>query len=178
MSNHLEDLTAEWLEYNGYFVRKSVLVGKRDKGGFEGELDVVGLHPQTRHLIHIECSLDADPWAKRELRFSGKFDRGRRYIMPLFDGLDLDVVPDQIALLQFGGGGRNSIGGGRIVWVRDFIQEILSVLSTRSPDKMAVPSTLPLVRTMQLAAQAVRKSPAQTTLLPPTVSQLQSKSTK
>ena len=44
MSNHLEDLTAEWLEFNGYFVRKSVLVGRRDKGGWEGELDVVAVH--------------------------------------------------------------------------------------------------------------------------------------
>lgn len=45
VANHLEDLTAEWLEFNGYFVRKSDPVGKRDQGGWEGELDVVAVHP-------------------------------------------------------------------------------------------------------------------------------------
>ena len=112
MSNHLEDLTAEWLEYRGYFVRKSVLVGKRAKGGFEGELDVVGFNPVTRHLLHVECSLDADPWVKREMRFSLKFERGRKYVPNLFVSLGIDVMPDQVALMQFGGGGRTELGGG------------------------------------------------------------------
>ena len=166
MANHLEDLTAEWLEFNGYFVRKSVLVGKRDKGGFEGELDVVAVHPQTRHLLHVECSLDADPWAKRELRFQGKFERGRKYIAPQYDGLDLHAEPDQVALLQLGGGSRTHVGGGRIVWVADLVSDILAALRTRSPEKMAVPSTLPLVRTMQLAAQPTRSRKLAGGLLP------------
>ena len=157
MSNHLEDLTAEWLEYNGYFVRKSVLVGKRERGGFEGELDVVAVHPQTKHLLHVVCSLDADPWAKREVRFAGKFDRGRRFIASLCGGLEIASEPDQVALLQFGGGERTQVGGGRIVWVVDLVADMMSVLKTRSPAKMAVPSTLPLLRTMQLAAQPVRR---------------------
>jgi len=166
LSNHLEDLTAEWLEYNGYFVRQSVLVGRREKGGFEGELDVVGVHPQTKHLVHIECSLDADAWAKREARFTGKFERGRRYIGPLFDGLELDAEPDQVALLQFGGGDRSHLGGGRIVWVSDFVQEMMTTLRLRSPQSMAVPSTFPLLRTLQLAAQPVQKRTVFSQLLP------------
>lgn len=157
MANHLEDLTAEWLEFNGYFVRKSVLVGRRDKGGWEGELDVVAVHPTTKHLLHIECSLDAHTWDIREKRFTGKFDRGRRYIGDLFAGLDIDAEPDQVALLYLGGGERTHVGGGRIVWLPDFVADILSELSTRRLDKMAVPSTLPLLRTMQLAAQPSRK---------------------
>lgn len=31
--NYLESLVAEWLEYRGYFVRRNVKVGKRQKGG-------------------------------------------------------------------------------------------------------------------------------------------------
>jgi len=166
VSNHLEDLTAEWLEFNGYFVRKSVLVGKRDKGGHEGELDVVAVHPHTKHLLHIECSLDADTWETRERRFTAKFERGRRHIASLFGGLDINADPDQVALLQLGGGPRTHVGGGRIVWVADFIADILAGLSTRSPDKMAVPSTLPLIRTMQLAAQPSRKRKLAASLLP------------
>ena len=152
MSNHLEQLTAEWLEHCGYFVRQSVLVGKRDKGGFEGELDIVALNPVTRHLLHVECSLDADPWEKRETRFTAKFERGRRHVPSLFAGLHLPAHLDQVALLQFGGGDRPELGGGRLIWVADFIAEVVQALRARRPDKAAVPSTLPLLRTLQLAA--------------------------
>lgn len=99
MPNHLEQLTAEWLEHCGYFVRQSVLVGKREKGGFEGELDIVALNPVSRHLLHVECSLDADPWERREARFTGNFERGRRYVPFLFAGLDLPPDLDQVTLL-------------------------------------------------------------------------------
>jgi hypothetical protein len=58
--NHLEQLVGEWLQYRGYFVRMSVQVGPRLKGGFEGELDVIGLHFADQHLVHVECSLDAE----------------------------------------------------------------------------------------------------------------------
>ncbi|MEZ5693236.1 MAG: hypothetical protein R3D99_05235 [Altererythrobacter sp.] len=167
----MEDLTAEWLEFNGYFVRKSVLVGRRANGGFDGELDVVAVHPLTRHLIHVECSLDADPWARREERFAAKFERGRKHIAALFDGLELERAPDQIALLQFGGGTRTHIGGSRIVWVADFVQDMMSELSLRSPDKRAVPSTFPLLRTLQLAAQPYKKRKLDNRLLETSIEQ-------
>jgi hypothetical protein len=56
--NHLETLTAEWLNYNGYFVRTAVRVGKRSLGGYVGELDVVAFHPALLHFLHVECSVD------------------------------------------------------------------------------------------------------------------------
>lgn len=166
MSNHLEDLVAQWLEFNGYFVRTSVLVGKREKGGFEGELDVIAFHPASRHLIHVECSLDADPWDRRTERFTKKFNRGKLYIKPLFHGLEIDSEVDQVALLQFGGGDRSELGGGRVIWVRDFISDVLTFLAKRSPDKQAVPSTLPLLRTLQLAAQPPKPRKSKSVLIP------------
>jgi hypothetical protein len=39
--NHLEALVAEWYEVRGYFVRRNVQVGKRPKGGYECEFDIV-----------------------------------------------------------------------------------------------------------------------------------------
>ena len=157
MSNHLEDLTAEWLEYNGYFVRKSVLVGRLPKGGYEGELDVVAYHPARQRLIHVECSLDANPWGVRENRFASKFERGRRFIGDVFGSLSEHLVPDQVALLQLRGGDRNIVGTGRIVCVRDLISDIFDRLASLNPDRNAVPSTLPMLRSMQLAAQPHRK---------------------
>jgi hypothetical protein len=63
--NHLEELTKQWLEYNGYFCRTTVRVAKRAKGGWDGELDVVAFHPDRDHFLHVECSLDAWSWDKR-----------------------------------------------------------------------------------------------------------------
>jgi hypothetical protein len=99
--NFLEELVAEWYEFRGYFVRRNVLVGRRAKGGYECELDVVAFHPGSKHLVHIEPSMDAQSWAKRDERFRKKFAAGRRHIPELFSGLELPEAFDQIALLGF-----------------------------------------------------------------------------
>ena len=57
MSNYLEQLVAEWYEYQGYFIRRNVMVGKLPGGGYEGELDIVAFHPEKKHLLHIEPTL-------------------------------------------------------------------------------------------------------------------------
>ena len=44
--NFLEQLTAEWFEYRGYFVRRNIKVGKRQKGRHDCELDVNQPAPQ------------------------------------------------------------------------------------------------------------------------------------
>jgi hypothetical protein len=87
-ANHLEQLVAEWYEYQGYFIRRNIKVGRRSKGGYEGELDIVAFHPERQHLVHIETSLDAKSWEKREERFSKKFEAGRRYIPSLLEAVE------------------------------------------------------------------------------------------
>lgn len=164
--NHLEQLTAEWLEYRGYFVRQSVLVGPREKGGYEGELDIVAVNPTTRHLIHVECSLDANSWETREQKFAAKFERGQRHVPSLFAGLDLPNELDQVGLFLMAGGVRSEIGGGRVVRVADFICEITSYLKKYRPEKSAVPSGLPLLRTLQLAAHFGAPQTAFASLIP------------
>lgn len=159
--NHLEQLVSEWLQYNGYFVRVSVQVGARAKGGFEGELDVVALNPVTQHLLHVECSLDALSAEKREERFVGKFERGRKYIKDAFKGIELPEVLEQVLVLQFASGNVRSIGGVRLVTVREFVREMYEGLKGTSPSSKAVPSNLPLLRTIQLAADAARTAPSE-----------------
>jgi hypothetical protein len=155
--NHLEQLVAEWLQYNGYFVRVSVQVGARSKGGFEGELDVVGIHVVRQHLIHVECSLDALSRAAREIKFNAKFERGRRFIKDVFKGMTLPDEPEQVVVLQFPNAGVRTVGGVRLVSVRELVHEILEGLKGTSPISGAVPSNLPLLRTLQLAADATAK---------------------
>ena len=145
--NHLEQLVSEWLQYNGYFVRSSVLVGRRPKGGFEGELDVVGIHMGRDHLIHVECSLDANSKEKREQRFSDKFARGRKFINEVFVGLTVDADKlDSVAILQFPNKDVSRLGGGRLLHTRDLIHEIFHGLADKSPSSGAVPANLPLLR--------------------------------
>lgn len=148
--NHLEQLVGEWFEYNGYFVRRNVLVGRRPNGGYDCELDVVAFNPRTRHLVHAEPSLDADSWAKRERRFQHKFKTGRDHIPELLHGYDVPIEIDQIALFLFGSkANHNSIGGGRLVLVSELYQEITLGLRGKSVKSNAVPEQFPLLRTIQ-----------------------------
>ena len=164
--NHLEQLVAEWLQYNRYFVRTSVLVGPRPRGGFQGELDVVGIHLGRNHLIHVECSLDADSIATREKRFGDKFARGRKFITEVFAGLPVDAAKlDPVAVLQFPNKGLSQLGGGRLLHTRDLVHEIFEGLAGKSPASGAVPANLPLLRTLQLAADAHTARPGANRLI-------------
>lgn len=144
--NHLEQLVSEWLQYRGYFVRTSVQVGPRPNGGFEGELDVVGVHLGQQRLIHVECSLDALSMAQREERFALKFERGRRFIQKVFDGFTLPTTLEQVAVLQFPNTSVHAFGAARIISVRDLVHEIYAGLANTTPASGAVPVTLPLLR--------------------------------
>ena len=152
--NHLEQLVAEWYEYRGYFVRRNVQVGPRPKGGYECELDVVAYHPGQKHLVHIEPSMDADSWAKREKKYAKKFDAGRKYIPALFEGLIIPDQIEQIALLGFASNANvKSLAGGRVMTTSELFVEIASEISDKRVAKAAVPEQFPLLRTIQFACE-------------------------
>ncbi len=152
--NHLEQLTAEWFEFRGYFVRRNVQVGKREKGGYECELDVVAFCPQRQHLVHVEPSMDASTWIVREARYVKKFEAGRKYIPYLFGGLNLPNEIEQIALLGFGSNkNMKKLGGGRIMTSADLLAEITAEIGTMRISSAAIPEQFPLLRTIQFAYQ-------------------------
>ena len=143
----LEQLLAEWYEHQGYFPRRKVLVGKRKQGGYECELDIVGFHPVARHLLHIEPSMDAMSWEQREQRFQKKFDAGRQYIHSLFTGLELPQEIDQRAVFVFASDKvHQTVGGGRVVHVREVLQDIFAELESKSPFKNTIPEHLAILR--------------------------------
>lgn len=152
--NHLEDLVAEWYEFNGFFVRRNVQVGPRARGGYDCELDVVAFHPGTRKLVHIEPSLDAASWEQREERFALKFQAGRDHIPELFAGLDVPEEIEQIALLVFASTARRkTLGGGRILLIGDFMRTIRKGLDGHSVESKSVPEQFPLLRSLLFAKQ-------------------------
>lgn len=152
--NHLEQLVGEWLEFNGYFVRRNVRVAPRQLGGYDGELDVVAFHPSTRHLLHVETSLDAHSWERREIRFAQKFGLGRAHVPDLLAGLDTPAEVDQVAVLVFASRKNvDSLGGGRLLLIGDLMREIRSALLKRRVEKAAVSEQFPLLRTIQFCCQ-------------------------
>lgn len=152
--NFLEQLLAEWYELQGYFIRKNVLVGKRPQGGYECELDVIAFHPGTKHLVHIEASIDASSWAERERRFNKKFDAGMKYIPILFEGLDIPSKVEQIAVLIFASkSNRDTLAGGKLLLGNELLQEIFSDLKYRSIYSQTIPEQFPILRALQFVAQ-------------------------
>lgn len=153
-NNFLEQLVAEWYEYQGYFVRRNVPVGRRTKGGYECELDVVAFNPAKRHLAHIEPSMDAESWEIRERRFRKKFDAGRKHIPALFPGLRLPPEIEQIAILAFASKVNHpTLGGGKVLLVSDLMREILEDLSDKKIAANAVPEHHALLRTLQFVVE-------------------------
>ena len=152
--NFLEQLVAEWYEYQGYFVRRNVHVGKRSTGGWECELDVVAFHPSKKRLVHIEPSTDAHSWEQRTERYRKKFEAGRRYIPEMFKGIDIPDHIAQIALFALGSKANNPMLSGGHVWLAsDLLLEITKALRPLRIEKAAVSEQFPLLRTIQFVCQ-------------------------
>lgn len=153
--NFLEELVAEWYEYRGYFIKKNVLVGKRPAGGHECELDVVAFHPQTKHLVHIEASMDADKKETRDRRFTKKFDAGLKYIPELFSGLlDNDHHIEQHSLMVFISTSEEVIIAGKpAMHVSELLKQITEHFAEFSMLKRQAPQQYPLLRTIQFTTQ-------------------------
>jgi hypothetical protein len=153
--NFLEQLVAEWYEFRGYFVRRKISVGPCLNRKFEFELDIVAFHPGKPHLVHIEPSMDAASWDRREKLYTAKFGAGRKYLPSLFSGFDLPEI-DQIALLVFAGRLRlPTLGGGKVLLIQDFMNEIRFDsewgLAARSVRNRAIPEQYVILRSLQFA---------------------------
>jgi hypothetical protein len=157
-NNFLEQLVTEWYEYKGYFVRRNVPVGKRTRGGYESELDVVAFNAAARHVVHVEPSLDAESWEKRERRFKAKFEAGRKYIPALFPGFELPDEIEQVAILAFASKTNHpTLGGAKVLIVSDLLREIMEDLSEKKIASSAVPEHHALLRTLQFVVEYRKK---------------------
>jgi hypothetical protein len=160
-NNFLEELVAEWLEYNGYFVKRNERVGQFVKGG-QGELDVVAFNPQKNHLIHVEAETstfvdkprkDMHSRNDSEKKFKRKFETGEKYIRDLFKGLTVPDVIEKEALFAYGSNKKGgTIGGGQVVLAKNYILNILRELKKPSSLLRIVPEKYPILRVLQMVA--------------------------
>jgi hypothetical protein len=156
--NFLEELVSEWYQYRNYFVLQNVSVGRRQKGGYDGELDIVAFSPAKKHLVHIEASMDTASWADRETKFSKKFKAGAQFIPSLFPGSALPKEIEQIALLEYASTKNHSIvGGGKILLVSELLNEIFADLRDKDIAKQAIPESFLVLRGFQFVASHRQK---------------------
>jgi len=150
--NFLEQLVAEWYGYRGYFVRTNIHFGKRVRGGWEGEMDVVAYKPQEKTLIHLETSGDADSWNQRRERFRKKFEAAARHYEKVFD-FEFERVR-KVAIVGFVRP-KGSIGLGgdiELVTIPEMMIEITKEMRRLKPTNIAIPEVYPLLRAIQFAA--------------------------
>jgi len=148
---HLEELLKEYYEWLGHVVKCNVLVGKRALGGYEMELDIVAYDPKKNRILHVEPSLDASSWSKREPRFAKKFKAGRKYILSdLFQWLPRTTEIIQRAILISCPEHRRKLADADVLSVDEMIGEIKREISCRGiASRAAVSERYPLLRTMQ-----------------------------
>lgn len=152
MDNFLESLVAEWYEFTGYFVRRNTRVGKRPKGGYESELDVVAFNPAKNHLVHVEVSSDAGSWTTRELRLMKKFECGRKYIPQLFVGIALPEI-EHIAIFSEVRGNQHpqTIANGKLLPMDEFLRKVREGLP--SSYQQVIHEQFVILRAVQLAKE-------------------------
>jgi hypothetical protein len=152
MANHLETLIAQFYDWKGWVVRKNVKVGRRERGGYAGELDVVVYDPTTGNVIHYEPSTDATTWDKRAAKYARKFKMGRDHIakevMPwLKPGFELE----QIAVFFQVPEHRRDFQGAKAISIDELVKMIRDEIQKRGRvGKNAIPEQYDLLRTIQL----------------------------
>lgn len=151
--SHLESLIVEYLDWQGYLVRRNTKVGRLKHGGWEMELDVIGYNPHTGDLVHYEPSVDAHSWEIRESRYTKKFETARKLIFSeVFSWLPSATPLRQIAVFPSHPKNRNSIAGGQILSIDELVAEIRSkVISCGVACKNAISENYPLLRVLQLS---------------------------
>ncbi len=159
MMTHLEQLVFEYYDWLGYLVKHNIKVGRLKHGGWEMELDIVAYNPTTKHLVHIEPSIDAHSWETRERRFGKKFEAGKKYILKnIFKWLKSDSVIEQIAILISHPKNRNRLGGGKIISIDEFTKNIQAKITRNGiMASNAIPEQYPLLRTIQLVTTGYYK---------------------
>ena len=98
--------------------------------------------------------MDADKWEKREKRFQKKFEAGQKYIPELFDAFKPLPTIEPIALFVFGSKKHHpAVGGGRVLMMQEFMQEIRDGIEIRSIAKSSIHEQYVILRSLLFAKE-------------------------
>lgn len=151
--SHLESLIVEYLDWQGYLVRRNTKVGRLKHGGWEMELDVIGFNPHSGDLVHYEPSVDAHTWETREMRYKKKFDAARKLIfLEVFSWLPPETPLRQIAVFPSHPKDRHTIAGAQILSIDELMAEIRSkIIGCGVMRSNAISENYPLLSVLQLS---------------------------
>jgi len=151
--SHIEDLIAEYYDWQGYLVKRNITVGEHQVGCEDLVLHLLAFNPQTGHLIHIEPSIDAESWNTHIEHFAKKFHCAKALIFSdLFTWLDPEVEIEQVSVLVTHPKGREKLGEAKLESVDELIAEIRQKVIACGPVvKHPIPEHYPLLRTLQLS---------------------------
>ncbi|HEC92310.1 MAG TPA: hypothetical protein ENI51_04855 [Candidatus Atribacteria bacterium] len=156
--NFLEELVAEWYDFNGYFIKKNIRIEELPKGGYKGEMDIIAFHPLKKELVHIETSTDAKNWDARKKRLLKKFNTAQNCYQDLFPFEYRNIKRIAIAgWFAKKHSKRASLGEDiELKSLPEFTNEIISALKNY-PASKAVPEKYPLLRAIQATIQTIKK---------------------
>lgn len=160
--NFLESLVAEWYAYSGYFVRSNPRTRKRQKGGWDVELDVLAYSPSEQRLIHIETSGDANSWQERKERFlKKKFILSHEEYESLI-GISVNAI-EKIAVVGWNLTKRdlNWRDDIKVVLIPQLFEEITTKLRATPHEKQAVPEGFPRLLAIQVMLRFEKQMTAQ-----------------
>ena len=151
--SHLESLIVEYLDWQGYLVRRHTKVGRLKHGGWEMELDVIGFNPHSGDLVHYEPSVDAHTWETREMRYKKKLDAAKKLIfLEVFSWLPPETPLRQIAVFPSHPKDRHTIAGAQILSIDELMAEIRSkIIGCSVMRSNAISENYPLLRVLQLS---------------------------
>ena len=151
--SHLESLIVEYLDWQGYLVRRNTKVGRVKHGGWEMELDVIGFNPHSGDLVHYEPSVDAHTWETREMRYKKKLDAAKKLIfLEVFSWLPPETPLRQIAVFPSHPKDRHTIAGAQILSIDELMAEIRSkIIGCSVMRSNAISENYPLLRVLQLS---------------------------
>lgn len=151
--NFLEQLAAEWYQYKGYLIRTNVHFGRRQGGGWVGEMDVIAFKPEADEFIHIEASTDSKSWEKRKKDFNKKFSDAKKYYLEAFSFKSKHIKPKKVVIVGLSKSNEVNPLGEEIKYISipDFIHMVTNEMRGKSPKNDAMPESYPLMRAIQFA---------------------------
>lgn len=103
-------------------------------------------------MLHIEPSIDALDWRKKEGRFRRKFKAGRTHFREVFPCLPASKRVEQWAVIWGSNKTHKTVGGGEVIPIRELYRRIIADLQKKAQDEgyhRTIQEHLPLLRTVQ-----------------------------
>ena len=152
MNNWLEQLAAEWYEYQGYLIRRNRRLDKAARGGYHHEYYLIAYCPKSRELVHVEAGQATDSWAKTTENFKRKFAGSKENCCREFEGLAEPVSFRMIALLATGSrrsSRRLEIPNVETLYLYELFAQIVERVEPEHWWTKGVPEQFPTLRTIQ-----------------------------